>query len=491
MQSKKRARMMSRAQIASNGERATFSLSLQLPFFSTLLALRLQPSMKATHSLLAVLIALLNCLPGAADSPPNVVFIIADDLGWADVAFHGGNAPTPHLDKLAATGLELTQHYVAPVCSPTRTGLLTGRCWSRYGVTSPQNNRALPFDTLTLPWALQAAGYETCLTGKWHLGSKSEWGPNHFGFDHSYGSLAGGVGPWNHFYKRGPFETTWHRNEQLVTEQGHVTDLITQEALDWLGKRSDKPFFLYVPFTAVHLPVKEPAEWLARVPREIEGEVPRHYAACIMHLDDAVGRIVAALEKTGKRDNTLLIFTSDNGGSTAENNGQAYPPDEYPEGKLPGNNTPLRGKKGDLYEGGIRVPTIASWPGKIQPGKCIAPMQITDWMPTFCSLAANVPDKSPKWDGANVWPILVGGEKRQDRLLYWTAPGFRSRAVRLGDWKLIEHTSGTSPKFELFNLANDPSEAVDLAQQKPDRVSELRQLLAEVAKADRDAVAKD
>jgi arylsulfatase A-like enzyme len=255
--------------------------------------------------------------PASAAPKPDIVFIIADDLGWADVAFNGGNAPTPHLDKLAREGVELTQHYVAPVCSPTRAGLLTGRCWSRFGVTTPTNNRALPWDTITLPRALKAAGYDTCLTGKWHLGSLPEQGPNHFGFDHSHGSLAGGVSPWNHRYKQGPFSVTWHRNETLIEEEGHVTDLIAAEAADWIASRGEAPFFLYVPFTAVHLPVKEPAEWVARVPAAITGEVARHYAASVMHLDDAVGRIVTALEKKGRLENTLLVFTSDNGGSTA------------------------------------------------------------------------------------------------------------------------------------------------------------------------------
>lgn len=447
--------------------------------------------MKLIALTLAVIVALI-CTPApAAETKPNFVFIIADDLGWADVAFHGGNAPTPNLDKLAAANLELTHHYVAPVCSPTRSGLMTGRCWSRFGVTNPQNERALPWDTVTLPRALQAAGYETCLTGKWHLGSKPEWGPNHFGFDHSYGSLAGGVGPWDHFYKQGPFSTTWHRNEQLLVEQGHVTDLIAQEAIRWLAERKDRPFFLYVPFTAVHLPVKEPAEWLARVPSHIEGDVPRHYAACVMHLDDAVGRIVAALDKSGKRENTLLIFTSDNGGSTAGNSDQKYPADDYPEGKLPGNNAPLRGQKGQLYEGGIRVPAIASWPGKLKAGKSMAPLQITDWMPTFCALADCVPDKNLKWDGTNIWPVLTGKATRDSHLLYWTAPGFRSRAIRDGNWKLIVHGSGDAANSELFNLASDPNEITNLAQKMPEKAADLLSKMAEVAKADRDAVAKD
>lgn len=439
-----------------------------------------------------LLLFLLLCpLLNAAPLRPNLVFIMADDLGWADVAFHGGNAPTPHLDKLVSEGLELTHHYVAPVCSPTRTGLMTGRCWSRFGVTIPQNNRALPWDTMTLPRALKSAGYETCLTGKWHLGSKPEWGPNHYGFDHSYGSLAGGVGPWDHLYKRGPFSVTWHRNEKLITETGHVTDLITQEACTWLEQRKGAPFFLYVPFTAVHLPLKEPEEWLAKVPAGITGDVPRHYAACIMHLDDAVGKIIATLEHTGQRENTLLIFTSDNGGSNAENNGQTYPADDYPTGPLPASNQPLRGQKGSVYEGGTRVPCIASWPGKLKAGKHEAPVQITDWMPTFCALAGFEPAKNLKWDGVNLWPHLAEGATAGPRTLYTVAPGFRSRSLRCDPWKLVVHGADEKAKFELYDIIADPNETTDLAAQKPDQLAAMKERLADMARSDRDALAKD
>ena len=450
--------------------------------------------MKRMLPWIALPIAMFSCLSSGEAAPkPNIVFIMADDFGWADVAFHGGNAPTPNLDKLARENLQLTQHYVAPVCSPTRTGLMTGRFWSRFNVTTPQNNRAMRWDTVTLPRALKSVGYDTCITGKWHLGSKPEWGPNHFGFDHSYGSLAGGVGPWDHFYKMGEFSITWHRDEKLITEEGHVTDLITKEAIEWLGTRSDKPFFLYMPFTAVHLPVKEPAEWLAKVPAEITGDVPRHYAACIMHLDDSVGRIIAALEKAGKRDNTLLVFTSDNGASTTSNADPKYPADHYPTGRLPGNNKPLRGEKASVYEGGIRVPTIASWPGKLKPGKCDVPLHITDWMPTFCALADYKPDKNLKWDGANIWSVLSEGAALKDRTLYWTAPGFRSSALRVGGMKLIIHKGkqGEDDKAELYDLAKDPNEITDLAATMPGKVAELKTKLAESALADRDAVAND
>lgn len=440
------------------------------------------------RALLFIAFAVATSFTVQAASPPNIVFIMADDLGWADVGFHGGNAPTPHLDQLAHENLELTHHYVAPVCSPTRTGLMTGRFWSRFGVTTPQNERAMQWDTVTLPRALKSVGYDTCLTGKWHLGSKPEWGPNHFGFDHSYGSLGGGVGPWNHRYKEGPFSITWHRDEKLIEEQGHVTDLITNEAIQWLAARTDKPFFLYVPFTAVHLPVKEPEAWFNRVPSSIIGDVARHYAASIMHLDDSVGKLVAAIDKSGKAANTIIVFTSDNGGSDAENNGQSYPSDGYPTGRLTGNNKPLRGKKADVYEGGIRVPAIVRWPGTLKAGTCDAPMHIADWMPTFSALAGFVPDHDLKWDGKNMWPVIAGTEQATPRALYWVGPSFRQRALRDGDWKLV---SVKKDKLELFNLADDPNETMDLAKKMPEKVAALRAKMDDVARADHDAEAKD
>ncbi len=445
----------------------------------------------ALPALLLAPLASLHASEATKPATPDIVFIIADDLGWADVAFHGGNAPTPQLDRLAREGLELTQHYVAPVCSPTRTGLMTGRCWSRFGVTNPQNQRALPWNTVTLPRALKSVGYDTCLTGKWHLGSLPQQGPNHFGFDHSYGSLAGGVSPWNHRYKQGAFTHTWHRNEKLLDEQGHATDLIAAEAVQWIESRGAAPFFLYVPFTAVHLPIKEPAQWVRRVPDAIHGDVARHYAACIMHLDDAVGRILAALQKKGRRENTILVFTSDNGGSTAQNNDLKYPDDNCPSGKLPGNNSPWRGQKGDLYEGGVRVPAIVSWPAQIKAGKVDAPVHITDWMPTFCTLAGCRPDRDLRWDGVNIASLLTARAKLAERPLYCVAPSWRSRSLRLGNWKLIVHGEKAARRIELFDLAADPSEAKNQAEQQPDRVKQLLAKLDELAVHDRDSVASD
>jgi arylsulfatase A-like enzyme len=421
----------------------------------------------------------------------NIVFILADDLGWADVAFHGGTAPTPNLDRLAREGLELAQHYVAPVCSPTRTGLMTGRCWSRFGVTTPQAERALPWDTVTLPRVLKAAGYDTGMTGKWHLGSLPEQGPNRFGFDHSHGSLGGGVTPYSHKYKKGKYSETWHRNGQLIEEPGYVTDLITAEAVRWIETRGAAPFFLYVPFTAVHLPIKEPTEWVARVPASIQGEVARHYAACVMHLDDSVGRILAALDKSGRRQNTLVVFTSDNGGSTAENNDRSYPDDQCPSGKLTGNNTPWRGQKGDLYEGGTRVPAIVSWPGRVKSGRIEAPVHITDWLPTFAALTGYKPERDLKWDGANILSVLTAHAPLPDRPLYGVAPNWRARSLRHGNSKLIIIGEGDKARRELYDLAADPQEKNNLAASQPDRLARMQAMLDQAASRDRDALPKD
>lgn len=429
-------------------------------------------------------------LLAASDSPPNIVFIIADDLGWADVGFHGGNAPTPHLDKLAEEGLELTQHYVAPVCSPTRVGLLTGRYWSRFGITTPTNSQALPMTTKTLANALGDCGYDTCLVGKWHLGSKSEWGPNLYGFDHSYGSLAGGVTAWSHLYKKGQFSVTWHRNGELIEEEGHVTDLLAKEAVNWIGSRTEKPFFLYVPFTAVHLPINEPDEWLAKVPESITSEIGRHYAACVMHLDDAVGQILKALDEKGVRENTLVVFTSDNGGSTVTNNTQPYPPDDSPAGKLTADNGDLRGQKGSVYEGGIRMPTVVSWPAKIEAGKNDTPVFISDWMPTFCQLAGFEAERPLKWDGVDLSQLLVSGSPIAERPIYIAGPRWRENALRMGDWKLVVKGEGEAAAAELFRISEDPNEEKNLANQKPEKVAELSEILRELRQRDNDSVVK-
>ncbi|HOP78602.1 MAG TPA: sulfatase-like hydrolase/transferase, partial [Thermogutta sp.] len=260
----------------------------------------------------------------------------------------------------------------------------------------------------------------------------------------------------------------------------------------WLQSRGERPFFLYVPFTAVHIPIREPEAYLKRVPPTIEEPSLREYAACIIHLDEAVGKLLEVLEKSGKASQTLVVFTSDNGGTTARNDDPAYPPDGYAPGRSGGNNRPLRGNKGTVYEGGIRVPTVARWPGVLKPGKYVHPVHITDWMPTFCALAGYCPEKPLNWDGQNIWPFLTGAAEPASRTIYTVGPSFRSVAIRDGDWKLIIHraTGPESERVELYNLASDPYEAEDQAENRPEQVAMLKAKLEGVAANDRDAVAE-
>jgi hypothetical protein len=230
--------------------------------------------------------------PAQPPLPPNVVVIVADDLGSGDLGYRGSQFRTPHLDRLAAEGVRLEQHGVFPVCSPTRAALLSGRYPTRFGIDTPTNERVFSFDTVTLATALQSVGYQTALVGKWHLGSKPEWGPNHFGFDQSYGLLAGGCGPYCHRYQAGLFSQTWHRDGQLIKEAGHVTDLITREAVRFIEAQRDGPFFLYLPYTAPHIPLDEPELWF-EASRHIENPGKRLYAASLSHLDDGIGQVVA------------------------------------------------------------------------------------------------------------------------------------------------------------------------------------------------------
>ena len=418
---------------------------------------------------------------------PNIVIFVADDLGWADVGYHGSPIKTPHIDRLCREGVELDQHYVAPMCTPTRAALLTGRYWSRFGNTAPSNTRVLPWDTVTLAKALRKVGYETAIIGKWHLGSKPEWGPRKFGFDRSYGSLAGGVNPWNHLYKHGTYSRTWHRDDRLIDEEGHVTDLIAAEAIRFLKTERDGPFFLYVPFTAVHTPFDEPQEWLDRA-----SDIPadrRQYAACTQHMDDAIGQIVATLREQSLLKDTFILFFSDNGGTSGDDSSRY--PDTKPKGKIKGLNHPLRGWKTQVYEGGIRVPAVVFWKDHLKPAKVSAPLHVTDWMPTLCKLADYQEDEALKWDGHDIWPVLSGADKQPPpRVLYCQGVGRRSAALRNAEWKLVVHRGRDGLKRELYDLATDPLEKVNVAGKYMDKVNELEELLVAEEAKDNDAVPK-
>jgi arylsulfatase A-like enzyme len=437
-------------------------------------------------SRLAVLLSavpLLAASPATAADRPNIVLVMADDLGYGDVGWHGGPYKTPHLDKLARSSVRLEAHYSLPVCSPTRASLLTGRFNSRFGCTNPVNTRVLPFETVTLASALKSVGYETALVGKWHLGSRPEWGPQRYGFDHSYGSLAGGVTADTHVYKTGEFARTWHRNGKLIEEDGHVTDLLTKEAVGFIARQRGGPFFLYVPYTAVHLPIDEPKEWLDKYAGEKDPAV-RQYGACVSHLDDGVGKILAALDKAGVRENTVVVFLSDNGGSTGTPNHTQPYAGKHPEFAIPAINAPFRGKKGTVYEGGIRTPAIISWPGKLGPRDEHSPIHVADWFPTLAAVAGYTSQADLKWDGSDRWPVLTGKAKPGPRTLYWLGPGGNSLALRHGDLILVRQKGKPD---ELYDLATDPSQKKDLAADRPAVVAELERLLKQVAARDNDA----
>ena len=285
---------------------------------------------------------------------PNILLIVADDLGWSDVGWHGGFGKTPHMDRLVRAGVELDRHYVQPVCTPTRAALLTGRYPGRFGphAIAPSNRRALPPGTATLASVLKTAGYATFQTGKWHLGSRPEWGPNHYGFDHSYGTLTGAADPWTHKYRHGPYEDTWHRDGERLDEQGNATEFVAAEAVRRIREGADlqdakggrRPWFLYVAFHAVHTPVDAP-EAFKRLYDGVrfDADPARHdsrlrMVAMVSQLDAKVGEMVAALDETGQRQDTLVVFTSDNGGIESLKN--AYVGD-VPDSPLNSENDPL------------------------------------------------------------------------------------------------------------------------------------------------------
>ncbi len=423
---------------------------------------------------------------GEGQSPrPNVVVFLADDLGSANVPWRGSKYSMPTLDALAKESVKLDVCYVHPMCSPTRAALLSGRAASRFGCTGAQNERVFPFGTVTLASALQSVGYETAIVGKWHLGSRADWGPNHFGFSYSYGSLAGGVGPYDHHYKTGPFTETWHRNGVPLEEEGHVTDLIAADAIRWLAERDgSKPFFLYIPFTAVHIPIDESQKYLD-LNKQFEHPGDRLHAASATHMDEAIGAVLAALDRSGHAERTIVLFFSDNGGHSRIKNNDTKYPGKYPDEQVTGDNTPLRGSKTQLYEGGIRTAALVRYPGRLQPTTVTAPIHTCDWMPTFCRLAGYQAKQNLKSDGRDVWPILTGEQPSPEpRTLYWLGVGRRERAVRHGDWKLI---TGEKDRIELYDLAHDPSETTNLAEREPQRVAELRKFMELAAAADDDA----
>jgi arylsulfatase A-like enzyme len=427
---------------------------------------------------------------GEAPAPkPNIIVIVADDLGWGHVGWQNPKVRTPHLDRLANAGVKLNRHYVAPVCSPTRVALMTGRYWSRFGcngaLPSEPDSKAVAMrpGTATLASALKAAGYRTALVGKWHLGATREAGPENAGFDHFYGLRVGGMTPLTHKWLNLGESVLW-RNGQSIEEEGHVTDLLAREAIQWIGASGNKdPFFLYLSFTSPHVPLQEPPRWLDLYQESAPDTAHQLYWASISHLDEAVGQVMAEVERIGQRDNTLVVFLSDNGAPGQPNLMQVKAGQEaYLKVMLPGDNPPLRGKKGDVYEGGIRTPAFAFWPNRLQPGTRDAAMHVTDWMPTLCALAGHRPEQDLKWDGQNVWPIIHGTQVGNTTRPIYTK-GDNESSLHQGDWKLIQRKNGT----ELYHITDDEGETTNQAVEKPELVQRLLKLLEAEATNDNDA----
>jgi arylsulfatase A-like enzyme len=409
---------------------------------------------------------------------PNIIYILADDLGWKDVGFQGSDIKTPNLDQLAKGGARLEQFYVQPMCTPTRAAMLTGRYPFRYGlqtlVIPAGMTYGLPTDEWLLPQALKEAGYSTALIGKWHLGhSDRKFWPTQRGFDYHYGALLGEIDYFTH--KIGG-KIDWYRDGKPLKEEGYVTTLLGADAVRYINKQeATKPFFMYLAFTAPHTPFQAPQKYLDMY-KDISDANRRGYAAMITALDEEIGRVVQALEKRGLRQNTIIVFHSDNGGNqTAHLSGESEV-----KGKLPANNGPYRGGKGDLYEGGTRVVSLINWPARIKPGTVIDEMMhIVDYYPTLAKIAGGSTAKSKPLDGYDMLPTIVEGKPSPRTEIVYNVEMFRG-AVRQGDWKLFWRATLPS-KIELFNLRQDPQESVNVADQNSEKVRELQNRINELS----------
>jgi arylsulfatase A-like enzyme len=433
--------------------------------------------------------------PAASAAPkPDILFILADDMGFADAGFNGGKQiKTPNLDKLAMGGAVLDAFYVQPVCSPTRAALMTGRYPMRHGlqvgVVRPWAQYGLPLEERTLAQALHEAGYTTAICGKWHLGHFERTHlPTQRGFDHQYGHYNGAL-DYNTHIRDGGFD--WHRDDKECRDEGYSTHLLAREAAKLIREQpKDKPFFVYVPFNAVHAPHQTPEKY--KEPYADLPEPRRTYAGMLAAMDEAVGTILAALDASGRRQNTLIIFSSDNGGPQP--------------GKVTDNGT-LRAGKATLYEGGVRVCACAAWPGHIPAGSHVkAALHMVDWYPTLLKLAGAKLDQKLPLDGRDMMACLTDGKPSpHESILLNTTPN--NGAIRAGDWKLVLNggraeeggEGATQPAakagkkkaakraadgetVELFNLIEDRSEKNNLAEKNPDKVKELRAKLDAFAK---------
>lgn len=418
-----------------------------------------------------------GALPADADAAekPNVLLIFVDDLGYGDLSAYGAkDLKSPNIDGLIASGMRFDNFYAnCPVCSPTRAALLSGRYQDMVGVpgvirTHPENNWGyLSPDAVLLPALLKEAGYHTSIVGKWHLGLESPNVPNDRGFDHFHGFLGDMM---DDYYKHRRHNINYlSLNRRIIDPAGHATDLFTEWACDYLrSRKSEQPFFLYLAYNAPHTPIQPPDDWFRKV-KQRENGIPDKRAklvALIEHMDAGIGEVLATLKETGLNKNTLVIFSSDNGGQIS----------------VGANNGPLRDGKQSVYEGGLKVATCFTWPGKIKPGTRTNFMAMSmDIFPTICD--ASGVEITHEIDGKSILPTLLGNEQPPLRK-HWF---FRRReggtryagktieAVRVGDWKLLQN-SPFEPQ-ELYNLKADPQERIDLSKKNRKKFNELAAIL--------------
>ena len=435
-------------------------------------------------------------LSAQASDRPNVVVIVADDLGWADVGFHGNQIiDTPSLDRIAAEGAQLNRFYTTPLCSPTRAALMTGRDPIRLGVAystiMPWQNNGIHPDETFLPELFLSAGYQTAMVGKWHLGhAQQSYHPNSRGFEHFYGHLHTEVGFYPPFASLGGKD--FQRNGVSIDDQGYESYLLADEVSRYIRERdTEKPFFIYMPFIAPHTPLDAPEELQTkyadmaddrgksrskmadstRFMAKVTGRTSARpmYAAVVDAMDQAIGRVLDTLDREGLADNTIVLFFSDNGGAVYAIGGA--------------DNAPLRGGKGDTFEGGIRVVAAMRWPEKIPMGSRVdSIMSVMDVLPTLTSAAGIDADTQFRLDGRNMLPALIDGQTMpREKLLFFISETPFKNHVNVtafnDEWKLIQRIetgfSSVDVTQFLFNIAEDPHEHNNLAQQHPDIVADL------------------